>query len=75
MPWLSAPYELYGSIFSIRYEEKSYSLSPAPLGDMFAEQTSELIEFSDIMSNVINAPETGQNNVIDTSLGWLFLVA
>jgi hypothetical protein len=24
---------------------------------------------------VINAPETGQNNVIDTSLGWLFLVA
>jgi hypothetical protein len=41
---------------------------------MFAEQTSELIESSDIMRNVINAPETGQNNDIDTSLGWLFLV-
>jgi hypothetical protein len=26
------------------------------------------------MRNVINAPETGQNNDIDTSLGWLFLV-
>jgi hypothetical protein len=45
MPWFSAPYELCGSIFSIRYEEKSYSLSPAPLGDMFAEKTSELIDF------------------------------